>query len=830
MRIRSVSIFLLLWVTAWCVAQPRTSEQARRSALAHLNTSVKSGTMRVPAGESMLKLLPSGTDSVQPDYYVFNISDNRGFIVVSGDVRAREILAWSDRASFASETMPDNLKYWLSVYSEEMKLLRNSLVQQPAAVEAKESIAPVSPLLGRVKWDQGFPYNLYCPVIDSVKGTRAVVGCVATGMAQAMYYHRWPERGAGTKSYTTETLKIPLSADFSTSSYAWDKMTTTYNSASTAEAQQAVATLMYHSGVAVEMDYNTSSSAYFTKMGQAMITHFGYDPNLQLVHRNYYSREDWIQLLLNELYAARPILYGGTSLTGGGHLWVCDGVDANGYFHFNWGWSGLSDGYYAITALNPSSLGIGGGSGGYNYYQQIITGLQRPTASSVPQWSFNLNEVLEASAPGLKRQQTFTITAKKIFNNGISPLSFQLGLGLYNGNSLVSLLKSSQVSNLQPNYGWNSYPYSSLTIPTATAAGNYQIRLIRRFTSSQNWSWVPVRTGIPAWLDARVTADSVYFTVPPSQSPVLSLQEVKPVGSVYSGKTGRFSVTIRNSGKEYNSSVLVRLTPVAGGTGFESGSELLNMVSGESATQLLTGTINVPVGEYWLTAHTDVANNYQSPVFQQLGDTVRIRVKPVSTTAPVLTLTDTIAFASSSVVARSQAVLRAVVRNTGGVFENYLNAFIFTPTGSSSIGYIGYKKAILDSLETAEFLFSGDLQQATGDYRIGLFYYDNGWKRIAPNDRSMILFTLVDDSVTSVLQTEHLSAFIAPNPVAGELILYSEEPVEQLTIVSSDGRVMYRGKTGGAMPARVQVSHLPPGIYSVLSEGTKTVSLRFVKY
>ena len=102
MRIRIVSLFLLLWVAAWCVAQPRTSEQARRSALAHLNTSMGSGSMRIPAGESMLRLLPLSTDSIQPDYYVFNISDNRGFIVVSGDVRAREILAWSDRASFAT--------------------------------------------------------------------------------------------------------------------------------------------------------------------------------------------------------------------------------------------------------------------------------------------------------------------------------------------------------------------------------------------------------------------------------------------------------------------------------------------------------------------------------------------------------------------------------------------------------------------------------------------------------------------------------------------------------------------------------------------------------
>lgn len=829
MKTRLVSGLILLLIATYSVAQLRTSEQARRLAAAFLNRPQAAGQQRIPVGEDMLQLIPLTPDSSQAEYYVFNLINTRGFIVVSGDERAREILAWSDQQSFASDSLPDNLKYWLSVYSDEIKMVRTNDLQKSSGSATQVQTQPVAPLLGRVKWDQGYPYNLQCPVIDSVKNSRAVVGCVATGMAQVMYYHRWPEKGTGSKTYTTETLKIPLSADFSTTTYAWDKMTATYNSASTAEAQQAVATLMYHCGVAVEMDYNTSSAAYFTKMGQALITHFGYDANLQLIHRNYYSREAWVQVLLNELYAARPILYGGTSASGGGHLWVCDGVDANGYFHFNWGWSGLSDGYYAITALNPSSLGIGGGSGGYNYYQQIITGMQRPNSSSVQQWSFNLNELLEASIPGLKRQQTFTITAKKMFNNGLTPVSFQLGLGLYNGNTLVNVLKSVQINTLQPNYGWNSYPFSTLSVPVATAAGNYQVRLIRRFTSTQSWSWVPVRTGIPAWLDAKVTADSVLFSVPPSQSPVLSLEEVKPIGSVYTGKTGRFSVTIRNSGKEYNSSVLVRLTPVNGGNGFESGTELLNLISGESATQQLSGTVNVPVGEYWLTVLTDVANNYQAPVMQQLGDTVRIRVKPVSTTAPSLTLTEKIAFSSSSVVSRSQAVLRATINNTGGVFENYLNAFVFTTTAGSSVGYIGYKKAIVDSLETATFSFSGDLQQPTGDYRIGLFYYDNGWKQLLPYDRSLIFFTLVDDSVTSVPANERIKAFVAPNPVVDELVVFSEEPLQYVRIFSSDGRMVYQGTMIGEMPARIQVSHLTSGIYSLLSEGIRPVQLRFIK-
>lgn len=826
-RIGITSVLLVI-VAMMCNSQQRTREQALRSALSYFNTSSATG-QRMPLNASALQLVSVQQDTVAPDFYVFNVADDKGFIIVSGDERAREILAWSDVYAFVPDSLPDNLRYWLSVYADEMKLLRTSNPKMVVENKVDTSVDPVSPLLGNVKWDQGSPYNLYCPVIDSIKGTRAVVGCVATGMAQVMYYHRWPGKGTGSKSYTTQTLKIPLSADFSTTTYAWDKMTPRYTSTSTPEAQQAVATLMYHSGVAVEMDYNTSSSAYLTKMGQAMIQNFGYDPNLQLIHRNFYSREEWSQLLLKELYAARPILYGGTSLSGGGHLWVCDGVDANGYFHFNWGWGGLSDGYYAITALNPSSLGIGGGSGGYNYYQQVISGLERPTDSSVRQWSFNLNDMLESTVSGVKRQQTFGVVAKRMYNNGLMPVSFQLGLGLYNGTSLVSLLKSASVNNLQPNYGWNSYQFTDLSVPGSLAAGNYQLRLIRRFDSSQSWSWVPVRTGIPAWLDTRVTSDSIVLAVPLSQRPVLSLEEIQPVGSVYTGKTGRFTVKLRNSGTEYNSSVKVRLTPVNGGTAIESGTELINLVTGESATQLLTGNITVPAGEYLLSAMFDIANNYQTPLFQQLGDTVRVRVLPAPVTAPLLQLTETIAFSATNVVSRSQAVLKASITNTGGVFENFLNAFIFGPNGGSSIGYIGYKKAIVDSLETVSYTFSGDIQQPEGNYLIGVYYYDNGWKRIAPSDRSLIPFTLVDDSVTSVQLPGIVRAFIAPNPVADELVLFSDEPLQYITLIATDGRVVYRTKTGNELPVRIDVMKLPAGIYSLIGEGIQSVRLRFIK-
>ena len=280
------SIFLLLLtvLTVHVFSQPRDTEMARRLAVSFLNDS---GTQmqRAPLSDDALQPVSFNGLHDTPSLYIFNIKGENGFIVVSGDERARDILAYSNQQTMDETSIPDNLRYWLSVYDDEIKMLRSVDAGVQQIAPAQTTLQPVKPLLSNVKWNQNNPYNLLCPVIDSVKNTKAVVGCVATGMAMVMYYHRWPEKGIGSNTYTTTTLKIPLSLDFSKTTYNWDKMTPTYSSTSTSDEQQAVAELMYHCGVAVKMDYNTSSAAFFTDMGRALINNFGYDGNLQLVHQ-----------------------------------------------------------------------------------------------------------------------------------------------------------------------------------------------------------------------------------------------------------------------------------------------------------------------------------------------------------------------------------------------------------------------------------------------------------------------------------------------------------------------------------------------------------------
>jgi hypothetical protein len=72
------------------------------------------------------------------------------------------------------------------------------------------------------------------------------------------------------------------------------------------------------------------------------------------------------------------VVYGGAS-SGGGHEFVCDDYQGEDFFHINWGWGGVSDNYFRLSALNPYSQGIGGSSSrdGFHYSQDAVVGIMK---------------------------------------------------------------------------------------------------------------------------------------------------------------------------------------------------------------------------------------------------------------------------------------------------------------------------------------------------------------------------------------------------------------------------------------------------------------------
>lgn len=309
-----------------------------------------------------------------PYLYVFNYEN--GYVVVAADDRACPILGYGD-GTFDVNNIPDGLKYFLGHYGRQIQYaIDNELVAEEDIVEQwellrKEGITSrtrmekaVSPLLATT-WDQGWPYNYYAPACTSYwTNNHCYAGCVATAMSQVMKYWNWPETGVGEHSYSSSSYGGTLSANFGATTYNWSIMPNSLGSQATTAAQ-AVALLMYHCGIAVDMDYAPDGSGAQTgDVPTALSEYFRYGACANMKSRDNYTRSVWEDMLIETFDRGIPVVYAGYD-TDGGHAFNCDGYNNNRYFHFNWGWSGSYNNYYQIDALNT-------GNGSFNTNQRAV--------------------------------------------------------------------------------------------------------------------------------------------------------------------------------------------------------------------------------------------------------------------------------------------------------------------------------------------------------------------------------------------------------------------------------------------------------------------------
>ncbi len=297
-------------------------------------------------------------------YYILNDTINKAFVIVSADKRAWPILGYSTEGSFNEKKQPEAFTVWMENRKKEIETIKQNNLQPDSATvaswqnlslkNAAISSTSVEPLL-KTKWDQGCYYNEMCPS-DARSGYcgHAPTGCVATAMAQIMKYWNYPTKGTGSNSYLSP-IYGKLMADFGSTTYEWNQMPN-----SVTRPNDAVATLMYHCGVSLYTGYSTYiSSAWGPR--DALVQFFNYSSKAMQVNKSGFATSDWISLLKSELDLRHPIWYMGYSPAG--HSFICDGYQDADYFHFNWGWSGSSDGYFYIGNLNP------GGGNGFNENQ-----------------------------------------------------------------------------------------------------------------------------------------------------------------------------------------------------------------------------------------------------------------------------------------------------------------------------------------------------------------------------------------------------------------------------------------------------------------------------
>lgn len=290
--------------------------------------------------------------------YIFNYdSISNGFVIVGNHKNSYEIIGFSDNSRFDYISAPNALKWWIQEFK------RNGAATLSAVRSSKSS---VNPLL-TTYWAQSEPFNTCIPTLGS-QYSPFVTGCTATAIAQIMKFWEYPIHGKGSNQYTINygIKNLTFSANFENTYYDWNNMLDDYSFVDYNNQQaKAVGELMYNVGVAQETLYGDMSSADDRDGAKALIENFTYDKSLTRASREFYTDDEWEDMIYNELRCGRPVLYGGTQVVGDevfGHNFVCHGYDANtNLYAINWGWGGMYDGYFALTgsfALDPSAVSM----------------------------------------------------------------------------------------------------------------------------------------------------------------------------------------------------------------------------------------------------------------------------------------------------------------------------------------------------------------------------------------------------------------------------------------------------------------------------------------
>lgn len=459
-------------------------------------------------------------------YYIFNVGEDQGFVIVAGDDNAtRSVLAYSDKGRFDVENMPENVKAWLGFYEESIKRAAKSEIKGNFSSDFSKAEVVKEPLLGNISYNQDAPYNELCP-IDPSTNRRSYTGCVATAIATVARYYQYPKTGKGSITYSWKGQE--LSMDFSQNTYDWDNILEEYNgpvSGYTQEQRTAVATLMRDCGYAVRMSYGSNASgAVRDNTIVGVVDYLGFDSVLNYRERDYYDNDDqWKDLLRSNLDNDQPIYYCGQS-EGGGHAFVCDGYDDSDLFHFDWGWGGSWNGYFAVEYMNPAGGGIGAGSGGYTAYQGILHNMVPPGHSRVNDEYLLMAtsqiepEQLEDSIYAIN-ENPITVPFQGLRNQSMSHFEGVVALGLFKDGEFVKILSAEEPVSIarRASVGVSFLLEAPLD---DVAAGEYEIWAVSKPKHDTTWgkiyavksnkytsdSYIPVSVGSGTYTLLKTTA------------------------------------------------------------------------------------------------------------------------------------------------------------------------------------------------------------------------------------------------------------------------------------------------------------------------------------
>ena len=366
-----LTLCLLAATFSSLMAGPVDQQKAQKLGAKFLSTT----TLSQRNADIQLNLVSVAADRDATDYYVFNVSNGEGFVIVAGDDRVKPILAYSTTGRYNPNNVAEGFQYTLNGFRAEIQYVRDHyLSATPDIIAEWHSVSETGSLkrgqqtrmvvepLCQTLWNQNYPWNSQCPPDPEGSGGYVYAGCVATAMGMVMKYWDWPDRGTSSHSYTPDGY-AQQTANFGETDYHFELMPLTLDSTNNEDDWFYVAQLLHHCGIAVDMQYSPNGSGASSAYAYlAFPNYFRYSCNElemnlgSLIPGFGYTNEEWAALLKSGgLDEHIPLFYTGSDDGGaGGHAFVCDGYDENDYFHFNWGWSGRDNAWCPIGALNTT--------------------------------------------------------------------------------------------------------------------------------------------------------------------------------------------------------------------------------------------------------------------------------------------------------------------------------------------------------------------------------------------------------------------------------------------------------------------------------------------
>ena len=795
MKSQSLYAFMLSLLSAGTLC---AAPVGRNDALASARKFLEARGMQANLRES--NLTRSFPDTEQPaPYHIFNLDNNGGYIIIAGDDRARTVLAYSLSGRLDEDSLPEACEAWLSQYASEI----SSMPQGEATTRMTPDYptTPVEPIL-KSQWNQTDPYNRECP--QDAEGNRYATGCVATGVAQIMYHYRYPERATGAMTYENLANHEILSIDFADyPSFDWANMTDTYSSESSEESCNAVASLMKAVGYASKMRYSYASGALHSDAAKALINHFGYDANIHSYDRAIMTDKEWRDLIIGELLEGRPVLYDGFNPVGG-HSFVCDGYDGNGYFHFNWGWSGLSDGYYSLSALTPPAQSTGGTNSGYNHRQSILCRIAPPgMIESIPQtdYIFTLQTINFRSEEGIPNsidvlEWVSTPEYAQLYIN-----AFNKGVPDFTGEACAAVIDNETVTPvlIKPINNLEVHDYAGLSFPisdTNLKEGTYRIGFFYRKDANDSWHRILPSAYYPAECKVKIESDKITMSV---EIPEIRLEMASGL-SHYGLQTNsdyKWNFTMANTGdNRFEGYAGVALSSKADGTVSFFSTPVI-IPPGENAQVELKGKFqDFPDGEYQTIPYYSYASE------PTMGDIIPLsRPEKVMVTALGIIPGNGTFFLLES----ADKPLSLTILNSGkNPWEGMIEGELVTADGTEVGSFISPEIRIEGGDNIRTTLSSLSVEVTRGYYTMKLYAGPgrdnllNSVQLVAMSDISG-----VDDVVAEAPSVTTSGGFIR---------ITATSPIEEVSLYDIAGSLCRKISSPG-YEAEIDASSLPGGIY-----------------